>query len=220
MKKTIVVFNDSWHKGVLGIVASRLLERFYKPTIVLTKSGDCYTGSARSIAGFNIYEGLDKCSHLLKAFGGHYFAAGMTISPDHISTFKTEFENIANEILTEEDMIPEIEIDTEIQLKDLNLSFYNILQQMEPFGPENPKPVFCVKNTQNIGCKIVKEDHLRFDIVQDGVRMNGIGFNLADKYEALEYPEKLDIVFTIEENYFNGKTSLQMKVIDFKIAEK
>ena len=91
---------------------------------------------------------------------------------------------------------------------------------MEPFGPENPKPVFCVKNAQNIGCKIVKEDHLRFDIVQDGVRMNGIGFNLADKYEALEYPEKLDIVFTIEENYFNGKTSLQMKVIDFNIAEK
>ena len=220
LKKTIVVFNDSWHKGVLGIVASRLLERFYKPTIVLTKSGDCYTGSARSIAGFNIYEGLDKCSHLLKAFGGHYFAAGMTISPDHISTFKTEFENIANEILTEEDMIPEIEIDTEIQLKDLNLSFYNILQQMEPFGPENPKPVFCVKNTQNIGCKIMKEDHLRFDIVQDGVRMNGIGFNLADKYETLGNPEKLDIVFTIEENYFNGKTSLQMKVIDFNIAEK
>lgn len=219
LKKTIVVFNDSWHKGVLGIVASRLLERFYKPTVVLTKSGDFYTGSARSIAGFNIYEGLDKCSHLLKAFGGHYFAAGMTISPEDISAFKTEFENIANEILTEDDMVPEIEIDTEIQLKDLSFSFYNILQQMEPFGPENPKPLFCVKNALNNGCKIVKEDHLRFEVVQDGVRMSGIGFNLAEKYAMLGQPEKLDIVFALEENYFNGKTSLQMKVIDFKVAE-
>lgn len=220
LKKTIVVFNDSWHKGVLGIVASRLLERFYKPTVVLTKSGDFYTGSARSIAGFNIYEGLDKCSHLLKAFGGHYFAAGMTIPPEHILAFKTEFENIANEILTEDDMVPEIEIDTEIQLKDLSFSFYNILQQMEPFGPENPKPVFCVKNVLNNGCKIVKEDHLRFEIAQDGTRMSGIGFNLAHKFEMLGQPEKLDIVFTLEENYFNGKNSLQMKVIDFNIAEK
>jgi len=117
-------------------------------------------------------------------------------------------------------MVPEIEIDTEIQLKDLSFSFYNILQQMEPFGPENPKPVFCVKNVLNNGCKIVKEDHLRFEIAQDGTRMSGIGFNLAYKFEMLGQPEKLDIVFTLEENYFNGKNSLQMKVIDFNIAEK
>lgn len=219
VKKTIVVYNDNWHKGVLGIVASRLLERFYKPTIVLTKSGDYYTGSARSINGFNIYEGLDKCSHLLKAFGGHYFAAGMTISPEHISTFKTEFENVANEILTEEDMTPEIEIDAQIQLKDLNMSFFNILQQMEPFGPENSKPIFIAKHVQNTGCRIVKEDHVRFEVVQDGFRMNGIGFNFAKKYEALNQPKEIDIAFTLEENYYNGRISLQMKVIDFKIAE-
>ncbi len=218
LKKTIVVFNEHWHKGVLGIVASRLLEKYYKPTIVLTKSGDFYTGSARSIAGFNMYEGLDKCSHLLHAFGGHYFAAGMTIAPSQIELFKETFEAVANEVLSNDDMIPEIEIDAEIQLKDINQSFYHILEQMEPFGPDNTKPVFCVRNVSNAGCRIVKEDHLRFEVMQDNFSINGIGFQLAEKYERLDRPAKMDIVFTMEENHFNGRTSLQMKVIDFNKA--
>ncbi len=218
LKKTIVVFNEHWHKGVLGIVASRLLEKYYKPTIVLTKSGDFYTGSARSIAGFNMYEGLDKCSHLLHAFGGHYFAAGMTIAPSQIELFKETFEAVANEVLSSDDMIPEIEIDAAIQLKDINQSFYHILEQMEPFGPDNTKPVFCVRNVSNAGCRIVKEDHLRFEVMQDNFFINGIGFQLAEKYERLDRPAKMDIVFTMEENHFNGRTSLQMKVIDFNKA--
>lgn len=218
LKKTIVVFNEHWHKGVLGIVASRLLEKYYKPTIVLTKSGDFYTGSARSIAGFNMYEGLDKCSHLLHAFGGHYFAAGMTIAPSQIELFKETFEAVANEVLSSDDMIPEIEIDAAIQLKDINQSFYHILEQMEPFGPDNTKPVFCVRNVSNAGCRIVKEDHLRFEVMQDNFSINGIGFQLAEKYERLDRPAKMDIVFTMEENHFNGRTSLQMKVIDFNKA--
>lgn len=218
LKKTIVVFNEHWHKGVLGIVASRLLEKYYKPTIVLTKSGDFYTGSARSIAGFNMYEGLDKCSHLLHAFGGHYFAAGMTVAPSQIELFKETFEAVANEVLSSDDMIPEIEIDAAIQLKDINQSFYHILEQMEPFGPDNTKPVFCVRNVSNAGCRIVKEDHLRFEVMQDNFSINGIGFQLAEKYERLDRPAKMDIVFTIEENHFNGRTSLQMKVIDFNKA--
>lgn len=218
LKKTIVVFNEHWHKGVLGIVASRLLEKYYKPTIVLTKSGDFYTGSARSIAGFNMYEGLDKCSHLLHAFGGHYFAAGMTVAPSQIELFKETFEAVANEVLSSDDMIPEIEIDAEIQLKDINQSFYHILEQMEPFGPDNTKPVFCVRNVSNAGCRIVKEDHLRFEVMQDNFSINGIGFQLAKKYERLDRPAKMDIVFTMEENHFNGRTSLQMKVIDFNKA--
>lgn len=217
-KKTIVVHDDNWHKGVLGIVASRLVEKFYRPTIVLTKSGDFYAGSARSIAGFNIYEGLDQCNEFLHAFGGHYFAAGMTIDPKHLFAFKEKFESVANSVLSTDDMVPEIEIDAVVQLKDLNTSFYNILQQMEPFGPENPKPVFCLQRVQNTGCRVVKEDHLRFEVAQDGYRMNGIGFNLAEKYDALNQPDAMDIVFTLEENYYNGKMSLQMKVIDFKIA--
>lgn len=218
LKKTIVVFNEHWHKGVLGIVASRLLEKYYKPTIVLTKSGDFYTGSARSIAGFNMYEGLDKCSHLLHAFGGHYFAAGMTVAPSQIELFKETFEAVANEVLSSDDMIPEIEIDADIQLKDINQSFYHILEQMEPFGPDNTKPVFCVRNVFNAGCRIVKEDHLRFEVMQDNFSINGIGFQLAEKYERLDRPAKMDIVFTMEENHFNGRTSLQMKVIDFNKA--
>ena len=218
LKKTIVVFNEHWHKGVLGIVASRLLEKYYKPTIVLTKSGDFYTGSARSIAGFNMYEGLDKCSHLLHAFGGHYFAAGMTVAPSQIELFKETFEAVANEVLSNDDMIPEIEIDAAIQLKDINQSFYHILEQMEPFGPDNTKPVFCVRNVSNAGCRIVKEDHLRFEVMQDNFSINGIGFQLAKKYERLDRPAKMDIVFTMEENHFNGRTSLQMKVIDFNKA--
>lgn len=218
LKKTIVVFNEHWHKGVLGIVASRLLEKYYKPTIVLTKSGDFYTGSARSIAGFNMYEGLDKCSHLLHAFGGHYFAAGMTVAPSQIELFKETFEAVANEVLSSDDMIPEIEIDAAIQLKDINQSFYHILEQMEPFGPDNTKPVFCVRNVSNAGCRIVKEDHLRFEVMQDNFSINGIGFQLAEKYERLDRPAKMDIVFTMEENHFNGRTSLQMKVIDFNKA--
>lgn len=219
LKKTIVVHNEHWHKGVLGIVASRLLEKYYKPTIVLTKSGDFYTGSARSISGFNMYEGLDKCSHLLHAFGGHYFAAGMTVAPSQIEMFKETFEAVANDVLSTDDMIPEIEIDAEIQLKDINPSFYHILEQMEPFGPDNTKPIFCVRNVNNVGCRIVKEDHLRFEVMQDNFSINGIGFQLAEKYERLERPAKMDIVFTLEENHFNGRTSLQMKVIDFNKAK-
>lgn len=219
LKKTIVVYNEHWHKGVLGIVASRLLEKYYKPTIVLTKSGDFYTGSARSIAGFNMYEGLDKCSHLLHAFGGHYFAAGMTIAPSQIELFKETFETVANGMLSTDDMVPEIEIDAEIQLKDIHHSFYHILEQMEPFGPDNTKPVFCVRNVTNVGCRIVKDDHLRFEVMQDNSSINGIGFQLAEKYEKLAHPIKMDIVFTIEENHFNGRTTLQMKVIDFNRAK-
>jgi len=219
LKKTIVVYNEHWHKGVLGIVASRLLEKYYKPTIVLTKSGDFYTGSARSIAGFNMYEGLDKCSHLLHAFGGHYFAAGMTIVPSQIELFKETFETVANSMLSTDDMVPEIEIDAEIQLKDIHHSFYHILEQMEPFGPDNTKPVFCVRNVTNVGCRIVKDDHLRFEVMQDNFSINGIGFQLAEKYEKLAHPIKMDIVFTIEENHFNGRTTLQMKVIDFNRAK-
>jgi single-stranded-DNA-specific exonuclease len=165
-----------------------------------------------------MYEGLDKCSHLLHAFGGHYFAAGMTVAPSQIELFKETFEAVANEVLSSEDMIPEIEIDAAIQLKDINQSFYHILEQMEPFGPDNTKPVFCVRNVSNAGCRIVKEDHLRFEVMQDNFSINGIGFQLAEKYERLDRPAKMDIVFTMEENHFNGRTSLQMKVIDFNKA--
>jgi len=219
-KKAIVVYDANWHKGVIGIVASRLLERYYKPTIVLTNSGSLIAGSARSIAGFNIHDGLEHCSDLLFGFGGHYFAAGMTLVPENFSSFKERFEKIAATTLHADQMIPVLEIHAEVALEDLSPVFYKILEQMEPFGPDNPKPVFCLRNVNNSGCRIVKDDHVRFEVEKNGLRISGIGFGLAEKYNQLEDSTHLDIVFHLEENNFRDVTSLQLKVIDFATAGK
>jgi single-stranded-DNA-specific exonuclease len=219
-KKAIVVYDANWHKGVIGIVASRLLERYYKPTIVLTQSGSLIAGSARSIPGFNIHDGLEHCSELLFGFGGHYFAAGMTLLPENLIAFKEKFEAIAQSSLSEEQMIPELEIHAELGLEDLTPGFFNILEQMEPFGPENSKPVFCVRNVNNTGCRIVKEEHVRFEVEKNGLKITGIGFGMAEKYNQLEQNSKLDIVFHLEENHFRDVTTLQLKVIDFDVAGK
>ena len=219
-KKAIVVYDANWHKGVIGIVASRLLERYYKPTIVLTQSGSLIAGSARSIPGFNIHDGLEHCSDLLFGFGGHYFAAGMTLLPENLAAFKEKFEAIATSTLSEEQMIPELEIHAMLEAEDITPSFYKILEQMEPFGPDNSKPVFCIRNVHNTGCRIVKEEHVRFEIEKNGLRMTGIGFGMAEKYNQLEKNSNLDIVFHLEENNFRDVTSLQLKVIDFDVAGK
>jgi single-stranded-DNA-specific exonuclease len=219
-KKSTVVFDAGWHKGVIGIVASRLLDKYYRPTIVITKSGDVLAGSARSIPGFNIHDGLEYCSDLLLGFGGHYFAAGMTLMPDQLATFQQRFEEIASAQLTEDQLVPEIVIDAIVALHDLTPSFFKILQQMEPFGPENMRPVFCLQNAENTGCRIVKDEHVRFEVEQNAARITGIGFNMAERFRLLEDSSSLDIVFTLEENHFRGITTLQMKVIDFEVAGK
>ena len=213
-KKSTVLYSPEWHKGVIGIVASRLLERFYKPTIIFTKSGDVVAGSARSIPGFNIHEGLEQCRELLIGFGGHYFAAGMTLLPENIEAFKNKFEKIVDDTLEPHHFIPEIHIDAEVLLSDLTPMFFNIMQQMEPFGPENAKPIFCATKLKNSGSRIVKENHVRFQVEQNGTMYNGIGFNLAEKYKEIADQSHLDLVFTLEENSFNGTTTLQLKVID------
>jgi single-stranded-DNA-specific exonuclease len=214
-KRSIVVYSPDWHKGVIGIVASRLIERFFKPTIVLTKSGDLISGSARSIPGFNIHDGLTKCKDLLLGFGGHYYAAGMTLIPENINLFKEKFEEIVSLSLRDEDYIPTIEIDAEVKLSDLTPSFYNILLQMEPFGPENQRPIFCVRNLIDKGSKIVKEAHVRFQVEQNGSVFSGICFNQSEKYKRLDLSQPIDLVFSLEENVFNGNVTLQLKVIDF-----
>lgn len=213
-KKSTVLYSPEWHKGVIGIVASRLLERFYKPTIIFTKSGDVVAGSARSIPGFNIHEGLEQCRELLIGFGGHYFAAGMTILPENIEAFKNKFEKIVDVTLEPHHFIPVIHIDAEVLLSDLTPMFFNIMQQMEPFGPENAKPIFSATKLKNAGSRIVKENHVRFQVEQNGTMYNGIGFNLAEKYNEIADQSILDLVFTLEENTYNGQTSLQLKVID------
>ncbi len=219
-KRSVVVYSPEWHKGVIGIVASRLIERFFKPTIVLTKSGDIIAGSARSIPGFNIHDGLTKCKDLLLGFGGHYFAAGMTLLPENIDLFKARFEEIVASSLRDEDYIPSVEIDAEVSLSDLTGSFYNILLQMEPFGPENQRPVFRIRNVIDKGTKIVKDAHVRFQVEQQGIVFSGICFNQAEKFKGLVLSQPLDLVFTLDENVFNGNVTLQLKVIDFAASSE
>uniref|UniRef100_UPI00261BE51F single-stranded-DNA-specific exonuclease RecJ n=1 Tax=Hydrotalea sp. TaxID=2881279 RepID=UPI00261BE51F len=179
-KKTTVVYQEHWHKGVVGIVASRLIEKHYRPTIVLTKSGAYITGSARSVAGFNLYEAIYACRDYLMGYGGHFAAAGLTLKAENLSAFSQAFETAVNKTIDPNLLIPEICIAAEVQLKDITLGFYNIICQMEPFGPENMQPVFLIKNLIDTGySKIVKEEHIRFVLKQNNQTITGIGFNMA-----------------------------------------
>lgn len=217
-KKTTVVFRKHWHKGVVGIVASRLIENYFRPTVVLTESGGIATGSARSVPGFNLYEAIHACRQHLLAYGGHFAAAGLSLQPEQVNAFAEKFEEVVSATIPEELLIPEIIIDSEITFADLTRNFYDILSQMEPFGPENMRPVFVVTNATDTGySKIVKELHLRFVVKQNGMSFTGIGFNLANKFPLLKGP--VDIAFTLDENEWNGNTTLQLKVIDIRASQ-
>jgi single-stranded-DNA-specific exonuclease len=219
-RKSTVVFQSHWHKGVVGIVASRLIDHYYRPTIVLTQSGDYVAGSARSVSGFNVYEAIHQCKDLLLGYGGHFYAAGMTMASDNVSAFRERFEEVVAATIAEELLVPEIVIDAEVELKDLTLSFYNILSQMEPFGPGNCRPVFVVKNVTDAGySKIVKEQHLKLSVTRNNTIFNGIGFNLADKLPLIQSRTPVDIVFTLDVNEWNGTKTLQMKVVDVRQGE-
>jgi len=218
--KSTVVYKEHWHKGVVGIVASRLIETYYRPTVVLTRSGQVAAGSARSVAGFNLYEAIHACREYLVGYGGHFAAAGLTLLPENIAAFRAKFEEVVSNTIDPKLLIPEIIIDSEILLSDIKQPFYDIIQQMEPFGPENMRPVFIAKNVCDTGySRIVKEQHLRFVLKQNDTTFTGIGFNLAEKYPLLESKKPLDIVFTIDENEWNGQTTLQLKMIDCKLSE-
>jgi single-stranded-DNA-specific exonuclease len=219
-KKTTVVYKEHWHKGVVGIVASRLTEKYYRPTVVLTKSGDVVAGSARSVVGFNLYEAIHACKNYLLGYGGHFAAAGLSLLPQNVDAFANKFEEVVSNTIDEKLLIPEITIDSSINFKEINFSFYNIICQMEPFGPENMRPTFVAKNVTDSGySKIVKELHVRFVVKQDDVTLTGIGFNMATKFHLLQLNQPLDIVFTIDENEWQGNKTLQMKVIDIKLSE-
>ena len=218
-RKSTVVFQPHWHKGVVGIVASRLIEHYYRPTIVLTKSGDLIAGSARSVNGFNLYEAIHACKDHLLGYGGHYAAAGMTMMPEQLEMFITKFEEVVSNSIPPELLVPELVIDAEIQFSDINQRFYNILSQMEPFGPENLRPVFVARNLSDTGySKVVKEEHIRFSLSQQHIIFTGIGFNLANKFHILNEKKPIDVVFTLDENEWNGNKHLQLKVIDFRLS--
>lgn len=219
-RKSTVVFQPHWHKGVVGIVASRLIEHYYRPTIVLTQSGDYAAGSARSVPGFNLYEAIHACKEHLLGYGGHFAAAGMTLEAGQVDAFREKFEQVVSSTITPEQLIPEIVIDAEIALQDIRQPFYDIISQMEPYGPENLRPVFIAKKVIDTGwSKVVKEQHIRFSVQQHNVTVTGIGFGMAEKFHLLQQKQPIDIVFTIDINEWNGNTSLQIKVIDFRLAE-
>jgi len=219
-RKTTVIYREHWHKGVVGIVASRLIENYYRPTIVLTKSGDIVAGSARSVPGFNLYEAIHACRESLLGYGGHFAAAGMTMLEENVKTFADKFEEVVLNTITEELLVPEIIIDTPINFKDITQNFYNINLQMEPFGPENMRPVFITTNVIESGfSKVVKEKHVRFVVKQAELTFTGIGFNLAHKFHLLQKDKPFDIVYTLDINEWNGQQNLQLRVIDFNIPQ-
>jgi len=225
-KRTTIVFNPGWHKGVIGIVASRLIEKFYKPAIVFTKSEDLITGSARSIKKFDIYDAIDNSSDILEHFGGHTYAAGLALKPENLEQFKKNFEEYANEKLTDDMMIPEIEIDQELDISDINEGFFKILKQFAPFGPGNMSPVFQSNNVIDSGyAKIVGKNgqkHLKFSAVQTTKRGNPIpviAFNLGHYYENMKQGKSFSICYHVDENTWLGRTTLQLRVLDIKFTD-
>lgn len=219
-RKTTVLYQPHWHKGVVGIVASRLIERYHRPTVVLTMGESVVGGSARSVEGFNLYEAIHACREHLIGYGGHFAAAGLTMLPESVQAFRNKFEEVVSGSIDPELLIPEIKIDTLLEFKSINTGFYNIIKQMEPFGPENMRPIFITRNIRDTGwSKIVKEKHLRLVVKKDGVTMTGIGFNLAEKYPLLMNNEPVDLVYTLDENEWENNISIQMKILDVKASE-
>lgn len=220
-RKSTVLFNPNWHKGVIGIVASRVIETYYRPTIILTESHGLATGSARSIEGFDLYAAIDSCSDLLTAFGGHKYAAGLSLKIDDIQEFTERFEKYVNENITEEQQIEKIDIDAVIEFSDITEKFYNIVKQFEPFGPNNMTPIFVTENIRDTGnSRLVGNppEHLKLEIVDiNGNYFSGIGFSMSRFYEQISSGDSFSICYSIVENNFRGNKTLQLMIRDIKI---
>lgn len=223
-RKTTVLYHEEWHKGVIGIVASRLIESYYRPTVVLTQSNGMATGSARSVRGFDLYRAVEACSDLLEQFGGHKYAAGLTMKIEQIPAFAKKFEQVVSETIDEELLTPEILIDAELDFSGISPKFYRILKQFAPFGPGNMRPVFVTMDVKDAGySKKVGEEgaHLKLDVMQPnkgGYGLSGIAFNLGEHYESISREGELfDIVYTVDENVWNERVSLQLKVKDIRV---
>lgn len=215
-----VVYDSSWNKGVIGIVASRLIETYYRPTLVFTKSGDLLTASARSVRGFDVYEALQNCSKYIEQFGGHKYAAGLSIKEENYRAFKQAFENEVDKTLAVHLRTPELLIDAEIQLSAVTPKFYRILKQFAPFGPQNMAPVFMTSDVVDTGyakCVGEEDKHLKISVAQhNGEPINGIGFGLGDKLPYVANKSTFSIAYAIDENQWNGRISLQLKLKDIK----
>ncbi|HWB91417.1 MAG TPA: single-stranded-DNA-specific exonuclease RecJ [Puia sp.] len=217
-RRSTVVYQPHWHKGVVGIVASRLIERYYRPTIVLTQSGQTVAGSARSVNGFNVYEAIHACREFLLGYGGHFAAAGISLEPGMIEAFSKKFEATVAATIQPQSLTPELIIDAELPFECIRPTFYNILEQMQPFGPGNTQPLFVARRVLDRGSRVVKEQHIRFSLQQGAIQADGIGFGLAGKYHLLQTGAPVDVVFTLEENEWNNQKSLQLKVVDLALS--
>ncbi|MBV7269028.1 single-stranded-DNA-specific exonuclease RecJ [Winogradskyella luteola] len=217
---TTVVYNENWHKGVIGIVASRLTETYYRPTLVFTKSGDKLAASARSVKGFDVYDALEACSEHIEQFGGHKYAAGLTLLPENYNAFKAKFESVVKEKIDPKLLTPELKVDLEIGLNQVDSKLFRIIQQFAPFGPGNMSPTFMTQNVKDTGWgKCVGEDdkHIRFTATQSFAdNLVCIGFGLGDKIDIIKNRRPFSIVYSIDENHWNGNVSLQLKIKDIK----
>ena len=225
IRKSIVVHKSDWHKGVIGIVASRLSEEYYKPSIVLTNSNGLASGSARSVSGFDIYKAIDSCRDLLENFGGHMYAAGLSMKEENVIAFTERFEKFVSDIILEEQTFPQIEIDAILEFKDITPKFFRVLKQFGPFGPGNMKPVFVSKRVFDFGTSRLvgkEQEHLKLELIDSSSEnvMNGIAFRMHEFNEPLKALNPLDICYTLEENTFNGNTTTQLMIKDIKIDEK
>ena len=220
-RKTSVVFQENWHKGVIGIVASRLTETYYRPTLVFTKSGDKLAASARSVKGFDVYEALEACSEHIEQFGGHKYAAGLTLSEVQYPHFKEKFEDVVSNSIDERLLIPEITVDAVLELKEITPKFYRILRQFAPFGPGNMTPVFMSKGLTDTGygkCVGADEDHLKCTVTQGNgkIQVGAIGFNLGDKCELITNKKPFNAAYSLDLNEWNGTVTIQLKLRDIQ----
>lgn len=219
--KTTVLFKSTWHKGVIGIVAARCIEHYYRPTVILTESNEKITGSARSVHGFDLYQAIEQCGDLLEKFGGHKYAAGLTLAPENLLAFQQRFEDVVSASITEEMLTPMVEIDLPIHFDAITPKFMSILKQMAPFGPDNQRPVFEATDVYVVNSLATfKDRHLRFIAGQEGRQLvfSAVGFDLIAHYEKLKEGRAFQMAFTIEENTFNGNTSIQLRIKDIKFA--
>ena len=224
-RKSTVLFNSNWHKGVVGIVASRMIEIYHRPTIILTASNGLATGSARSVPGFDIYAALNQCSDLIQNFGGHTYAAGLTMEINNILPFKQKFEQIVEQTITDEQLIPHLDIDAELRFQNITEPFFKILKQFQPFGPQNLAPVFVARNVRDTGdARLVgsNKEHIKLSLVQDDAPdfiFPAIAFHQPHHYNSIHKGKPFDICFSIEENNFRGKRTIQLNIKDMKIHQ-
>jgi len=221
--KTTVLFNPSWKKGVIGIVASRLIETYYRPTVILTESNGFATGSARSVQGYDLYQAIEACSDLLESFGGHMFAAGLTLRKENIKPFMERFEQYVNSTISEDQLVPRIFVDSELSFDVINEDFFNFLNKFQPFGPENMSPIFASRNVCDAGSgRMVGSsgEHLKLDLCHESTGQRtfpAIAFSQSEHFEHIRAGKPFDICYSVEMNEFRGSRNLQLNIRDIKV---